>query len=70
MNLYEITTGFEGDAYERCYAWATSEEEAKRLFHTANPNRNPPRKIDTLTLLFSADSGPFVTDLSTSGWEK
>jgi hypothetical protein len=71
MNLYELTTGYIGESYERSYAWAESEEHARQLFDAMQQSmadRFKPCKCESCTLLFSAKEKAFVTKPSDSGW--
>ena len=65
--LYEITTGWTGESYERCYAWASDEAEAERLYLDKAVSCHRP--IFRITKLFSAEDKSFVTNLSDCGWE-
>ncbi len=65
MNLYEVQTGWVGESYERCYVWATDEDEARSLFAT----KFPQKKADVVQHLLCGDNpAPFITDLSDCGW--
>ena len=68
MNLYEITTGWTGESYERCYVWAPDEHIACELFHEKYGDTRDSVRT-SVKFLFSADAEPFVTELSTEGWE-
>lgn len=65
MYLYELKTGFIGESYERCYAWAKDAAEAKSLFSA----RYPEKPVPSVEPLFSSDCGPFLTELSDDGWD-
>lgn len=66
ITLYEIQTGWIGEAYERAYVWAESEQQARELFEATEPE-HPARHVIPL---FQADAKPFITKLSDSGWER
>lgn len=66
MRLYEICTGHYGESYERCYVWATSEEQARSIFDESEFGKR--KKIKELSLLFSGDSNCFITRLSDNGF--
>jgi hypothetical protein len=67
VNLYEITTGWCGESYERCYVWAPDEHTAATLFTEKYPDK---AIRGELRHLMTWDDEPFVTDLSDSGWER
>lgn len=77
--LYEVTNGYIGESYTRCYAWADSELAARRMagerFRADSDklgasHRYPSEYWETLTVrkLFDADAAPFSTLVSTEGW--
>ncbi len=67
MILFEIRTGWTGESYERCYVWAVDEEEAREEFESVHGEFTSRHKIQQL---FDGDDRlPFVTNLSTEGWE-
>ncbi len=72
IKLFEITTGWHGESYERCYAWAANEAAARDMFydHLVHKSGNPPdeRSIQEVTLLFSGDDKPFITELADYGF--
>ena len=63
MSLWLIVTGRTGESYERAYAWAETESEARDLFSA----RHPHSQLKQVTLLFNASDSPFATNLSDSG---
>jgi hypothetical protein len=63
MKLYEILTGAIGESYERAYAWAESEDHAKRLFRERHN-----RGIARINLLMDSRAAPFCTALDCAGW--
>lgn len=75
--LFEITTGYMGEGYERCYVWAGDEESARQMFQqaygtddgyrVANLNPPKPREIVEIKKLFSSDDEDFVSEMSDSG---
>jgi hypothetical protein len=69
MILFEITTDRIGESYERAYAWASCEGEARALFWAKHTF--PPWRTINITVqpLFSSEEKPFCTDLSDSGFE-
>jgi hypothetical protein len=67
MNLYEITTGWTGESYERCYVWAPDEHVACELFAEKYPEKASRAQVKHL--LCDGDES-FVTDLSDSGFER
>lgn len=78
MNLYEITNGYTGYAYTRCYVWAESEaqalEIATEMFKENAKDKYRPKparywKNLECELLLSKDSASFVTKISDVGWE-
>jgi len=79
LNLYEITNGYSGCAYVRCYAWAENESQALALatevFRQQTEDRYRPYPKNyweqlECKLLFSEDSEPFVTEPDDTGWIK
>lgn len=67
MNLYEITNGYWGESYRRCYAWAESEATALQKFAVENPDYR--RDGLQVNLLFSEGVDAFCTRMSDSGWD-
>ena len=67
MTLYEITTGYTGATYERCYVWAPTKEHAEEMFYEKGWGT---RTIKSITRLFDADETEFITNLSSEGWEQ
>jgi hypothetical protein len=72
MKLFEITTGWMGMSYERCYAWAETEAQALKMFNdmvAGEPKyANRADRIEVLEL-FDATAAPFITVLSSEGFE-
>ena len=64
MSLFEITTGYMGESFERCYVWAESKERAIEMFRAKFPNREP-KLCDRL---LSFDDAEFITKLDDSGF--
>jgi hypothetical protein len=64
MSLYELVTSATCESYERAYAWAESEEDAKNRFAL----KHPTRVIRCVRMLLSSDSPAFVTELDDIGW--
>ena len=67
MKLWEIDTDFIGESYERCYVWCQNEEEARRMFVNAHPNRDI-KKISGILLMFDEKDPAFITELSDCGF--
>jgi len=65
MKLYEILTPNSGDSYERAYAWAHNEDQARYLFYRAHPSV----ELCQCNELFSSEAKPFVTALDCDGFE-
>lgn len=76
MNLYEVTNGWTGESYVRCYVWAEDEAAALELagqsFRQHRQAKEHPSVYEDLQIekLFSADDPPFATAVSDSGWER
>ena len=75
MILFEIETGYVGESYERCYAWAVNELDARAMFAHAQEEKTGepgtpkgPRTIRAIKALFPNDMCQFITDLSDSGF--
>ena len=66
LSLWCIPTGWTGESYERAYAWAETEVDARRLFAEAHGSSG--RTAAEAHLLFRADAAPFITPLSDSGF--
>lgn len=64
MTLFEITTGFTGMAYERCYVWAESEERARKMYAEAFPGC----RFRACEAVLSSTDGEFITQLNTEGF--
>lgn len=61
MSLYELVTSATCESYERAYAWAESEADAKNRFAL----KHPTRVIRCVRMLLSS---AFVTELDDIGW--
>ncbi|RIK41617.1 MAG: hypothetical protein DCC55_11410 [Chloroflexi bacterium] len=74
MGLYEITNGYVGESYLRVYAWAESEEQALEMARQRLQVEDgyPAQYAENLRieLLFDAQEPPFVTDPSSTGFER
>jgi len=74
MHLYEVTNGWMGESYIRCYVWAENEILARELAIQAFQKRseyasNPLfAEISSIFRLFSASDPSFVTKVSDSGF--
>jgi hypothetical protein len=64
MKLFELTNGYTGESYVRCYAWAADEAHARILYELRHGAE--PREVREL---FDWEMREFITDLSDSGWE-
>lgn len=83
MSLYEVTNGFCGQSYVRCYVWADGEAAALELSlerFRGESSEKPDPRMDAkaverwqenleVTLLFSADAQAFSTFPSDEGFE-
>ena len=78
MKLYEVTNGYCGNSYIRCYVWAETETNAreaatlqyKKAYQKALGKTNEDAWPDLeLEYLFDDQSEPFVTEISDDGWE-
>lgn len=65
MTLFEITTGWIGESYERAYVWAESEEYARSLFEAVH---SPKRSIAHCEAKLSSSDEGFITELSDCGF--
>lgn len=65
MTLFEIRTGWQGESYQRAYAWAVNEDDAVVAFKA----KYPEREVRAVSQLFDSQDDPFVTELSDSGFE-
>ena len=63
MGLFEITTGYIGCSFERCYVWAQTRERAAELFR----EQHTEREIKEVTLIVHRDDGEFITELDDEG---
>ena len=63
--LYEITNGYTGESYVRCYAWTDSEARARELGIKVFGTRCRLQ----VRLLFGSDADEFVTPSSDSGYD-
>jgi hypothetical protein len=77
--LYEITTGYLGESYERCYVWANSVDGAMLMFRQAygpggtkvgTLNPKTPREVQTIIRLFSEDDEDFITKITDDGFTR
>lgn len=74
MHLYEVTNGWMGESYIRCYVWAENEILARELAIQAFQKRseyasNPLfAEISSIFRLFSESDPSFVTKVSDSGF--
>lgn len=75
--LYEVTNGWMGESYLRCYAWADSEEEAldlaqarfaQRAESKGSPEFSARGKLSCMRLFAAEGSDSFATLVSDSGW--
>jgi hypothetical protein len=64
-SLYELTNGYVGESYVRCYAWAISVEQAVRLCEQVNGADKGPYKAREL---FNEEDYVFCTPLNDGGW--
>lgn len=71
MSLWEIRFNRTGESYVRCYVWCKNEDEARRMAIVQAVGERPKESltIDSCYLCFSADAGPFCTEISDCGWE-
>ena len=65
MFLFEIITNSLGESYVRSYAWAASEDHAKRMF----AEKHPTLVVMRVVKCFGNDSDPFVSTPSDCGFE-
>lgn len=63
MILFEILTGYTGESYERCYAWAETRERAIEMFREKHPNR----EAKIVQTILESKEGEFITCLDDSG---
>lgn len=84
MNLYEVTNGYNGNSYIRCYAWAKDENQALELARKSFKKEaeveptlqfpslfrfSPPYwKRLRIRLLFSQENSPFVSEPCDGGF--
>ncbi len=70
MGLYEIWSGWTGEAFERVYAWASCETEAIAMAMEKFKLAHPRREIKAQARLkFTDNSPPFCSEVSDSGFE-
>lgn len=78
MKLFEITNGYIGESYVRCYAWAESTEQALALAREQFRAEEEGRKYGVprteywerleIVELFDSSTAPFATRPSDDGW--
>lgn len=70
MTLWEITTGGEGESYERAHVWAETPQEAVRLFKDKNKgviNKILHKMTIKVRHILELDVNPFCTTLDDAG---
>ena len=66
MHLFEAVNGDTGSSYCRCYIWADSIRKARFMVNQKYPEASKYR----LKRLLSDSDEPFVTNMSSEGWDK
>lgn len=69
--LYEVTDGWEGNSYRRCYVWAFGTGEAIELAEKS-PGRNQGSDVRNFKVrsLFTERSASFATKWDDNGWHQ